>query len=79
MPLDVTSAEQYLDVNQGAESYNVSADSIYRWKRAGDFPKSVRIGKGVTRWRMSDLLVHEAHFSTGFIGFLPFPISFSVD
>ena len=45
----------FLSVDQVAERFAVSRDSIYRWKRNGDFPKAVKLGPGTTRWRLSDL------------------------
>lgn len=45
----------FLSVDQVAERFSVSKDSIYRWKRNGDFPKAVKLGPGTTRWRLSDL------------------------
>lgn len=57
----------YLSVGQVAERYGVSTDSIWRWKRTGDFPKPVRIGPNCTRWRLTDLLEHESTFRTCFV------------
>ena len=52
----------YLSVGQVAARYGVSTDSIWRWKREGDFPKPVRIGANCTRWRLADVLEHESTF-----------------
>lgn len=79
MPLDDTLPEQFLTVDQVASRYNTSTDSIYRWKRDGDFPKTVRLGKGTTRWRLSDLVDHEAQLSTCFAFSLTFSISFAAE
>ncbi|MDP3196931.1 AlpA family transcriptional regulator [Tabrizicola sp.] len=49
----------YLSVDQVAQRYGVSTDSIWRWKRQGDFPKAFAIGPNCTRWRLSDLIAHE--------------------
>lgn len=73
MPLD--QSERYLTVEQTAERYNVSTDSIYRWKREGDFPKPVHLSKGVTRWRLSDLLAYEATLQASFTTHLQAPVS----
>ncbi len=67
MPFDEAASEQYLTVDQVASRYNTSTDSIYRWKREGDFPKAVRLSKGTTRWRLSDLVAHEATLQCSFI------------
>jgi prophage regulatory protein len=56
----------YLSVDQVAERYGLSADTIWRWKRNGKFPASVRIGPNCTRWRMSDLIEHESRFQASF-------------
>ncbi len=57
----------YLSVQQVAERYNVSTDTIWRWVRKGAFPKRYRLGGGTTRWRMADLIEHEASFQVGMI------------
>ena len=64
----------FLTVSEVADRYSVSVDSIWRWKREGTFPAGVRLGKGCTRWRLSDLEEHErtlqACFAWSFGGFL---------
>ncbi|HHX90000.1 MAG TPA: AlpA family phage regulatory protein [Paracoccus sp.] len=50
----------FLSVDQVAERYGVSTDSIWRWKREGKFPAPVRVGSGITRWRLADLIEHES-------------------
>ena len=42
-------------------------------------PKPVKLSPGSTRWRLSDLIVHESQFSAGFIVFLPFPVTFAAE
>ena len=59
MNMTVQPETLYLSVDQVAQRYGVSTDSIWRWKRAGDFPAAVRIGPNCTRWRLSDILEHE--------------------
>ena len=49
----------YLNVEQVAERYGVSTASILRWRRDGDFPAPVKVGKGCTRWRLADLEEYE--------------------
>lgn len=49
----------FLSVEQVAARYSVSIDSIWRWKRKGEFPLAVKLSSNITRWRLSDLLVHE--------------------
>jgi prophage regulatory protein len=44
----------FLTVSQVADRYGVSTDSIWRWKRSGDFPAPVRVGPNCTRWREAE-------------------------
>lgn len=54
MTLQTTRA-RYLNVNDLAERYGVSAFTIYRWRSEGrDMPKAVKIGQAV-RWREEEL------------------------
>ena len=69
----------YLSVAQVAERYGVSTDTVWRWSRNGDMPKPMKLSPGSTRWRLSDLIDHEARFSVGFIVVVPFPISFAAE
>jgi prophage regulatory protein len=57
----------FLSVNQVAERYDVSTDSIWRWKRDGKFPSPVRVGPNCTRWRLSDLTEHDNTLQTCFM------------
>ncbi|MFP7572440.1 helix-turn-helix transcriptional regulator [Marivita sp. S2033] len=53
--MNATADNLYLSVDQVAKRFDVSKDSIWRWKRNGDFPKPVRLGGSTTRWRLSDI------------------------
>ena len=53
----------YLSVDQVAERFGVSTDSIWRWKRNGSFPAAVRVGPNCTRWRLSDVIEHESQMT----------------
>ncbi len=55
----------YLNVAQVAARYGVSSDTIYRWRRTGNFPKPLRVGPGSTRWRLTDLETHDSRLTTG--------------
>ncbi|WP_439156064.1 helix-turn-helix transcriptional regulator [Yoonia sp.] len=50
-----SSDNTYLSVGQLAERFACSVDSIYRWKREGDFPKGIKLGPGTTRWLLRDI------------------------
>ena len=56
----------FLTVDQVASRFGVSTDTIWRWKRSGDFPLAVKLSPGTTRWRLSDILAHEATFRACF-------------
>lgn len=65
--MTASSTAVYLSVGQVAERYGVSNDSIWRWKRDGEFPAPVRVGPNCTRWRMSDLIEHESQLQACFV------------
>ncbi len=44
-----------LTVEQIAERFSVSSDTIYRCKREGDFQKALKLGAGTTRWKLQDI------------------------
>ena len=35
--------------------FKVSPATIYRWIKEGNFPKSVRLGANMVRWKASDI------------------------
>ncbi|MBS0126552.1 helix-turn-helix transcriptional regulator [Thetidibacter halocola] len=57
----------YLSVKQVATRLGVSADSIWRWKRNGEFPEAVKLGGRTTRWRLTDIEAWEAARSACFL------------
>lgn len=56
----------YLTVAQVADRLGVSTDSVWRWKRNGDFPAAIKLSAGSTRWRLADVEAWEASRSTCF-------------
>ncbi len=48
-------SDTYLSVRQVGARLSVSVASVWRWTRTEDFPKPVRLSKGCTRWRSSDI------------------------
>jgi prophage regulatory protein len=62
----------YLSVDQVAARFGVSKDSIWRWKREGDFPAAVKLGGTTTRWRLSDIEDWEGRLACCFITSLDF-------
>ena len=60
-------AEVYRTVAQVADRLGVSTDTIYRWKRDGDFPKAVKLSRGTTRWRLSAIEAWENTCEVGFV------------
>lgn len=57
----------YLSVDQVAARFGVSKDSIWRWRRNGDFPKPKKLGGNTSRWRLSDIEEWESKCAVGFI------------
>jgi len=53
--------DRYFTDKQVAARYGVGKATIWRWAASRkSFPKPVKLGPGVTRWRLSELLVFEA-------------------
>lgn len=51
----------YLQDAQVAARYGVSRATIWRWANGNpDFPKSILLSAGCTRWRLEDLEAWEA-------------------
>ena len=48
-----------------AKMFGVAPGTIYRWMRAGHFPRCVRISPGSTGWRRSDVQAHLAALAEG--------------
>jgi prophage regulatory protein len=71
--VDITEFEaSFLTVEQVAAHYKVSAASIWRWKREGDFPAPFNVGRGCTRWRLADIENYDANLETCFVERLDF-------
>ncbi|WP_430471802.1 helix-turn-helix transcriptional regulator [Thalassospira lucentensis] len=45
----------FLSDKQLATRYNVARSTVWRWVQTRNFPKPVKLGKGCSRWRISDL------------------------
>jgi prophage regulatory protein len=69
MNIQFNPATMYLTVSQVAERLGVSTDSVWRWVRTDEFPKPYKIGPNCTRWKLSDVLEHEASFRVGMMLF----------
>ena len=53
-------AARYLDINDLADRYGISAATIYRWRSEGrDMPRALKIGNAV-RWRLEEVERWEA-------------------
>ena len=63
----MTQENLYLSVDQVAARFDVSKDSIWRWKRQGDFPAPVKLGGNTSRWRLADIEEWEAQLKCGLI------------
>lgn len=50
-----TNVENYLTIREVSESLKVSKSTLWRWIKAGLFPKPVHLGPKAVRWRVSDL------------------------
>lgn len=57
--------ERYLRDLAVAQRYGVSRQTVWRWAAQGMLPVPFKLSEGVTRWRMSDLIAHEASLPMG--------------
>jgi prophage regulatory protein len=52
---------RFLFAAQTGQRLGVSTSTVWRWaKERSDFPAPVKLGVGVTRWRVADLDAFEA-------------------
>ncbi len=58
--MNIASASLYASAEEVAVRFGVSKDTIWRWRREGDFPAPVRLGGRTSRWRLSDIEAWEA-------------------
>lgn len=62
--LAANKAEQLLTDNEVAALFKVSKQTIWRWiKTSEDFPKPLKVEKGSTRWRLSEVVAYEARMA----------------
>jgi prophage regulatory protein len=55
---------RFLSAAQTGRRFGVSTSTIWRWaKERPDFPAPVKLGLGVTRWRVADLDAFEARLN----------------
>jgi len=62
----------YLSVEQVALRYGVSKDTIWRWKRKGEYPAPVKLGRTTTRWRLAEIEEWEGQLVCGLVACLEF-------
>lgn len=55
----MTSPAAYLDAEALSVRYSVHVGTIWHWSKIGHLPAAVKLSKGCTRWRLSDLLEWE--------------------
>ena len=46
-------------VDEIAKHYGVCKATIWRWVKAGQFPKPIKLGIGLTRWNISEVMAWE--------------------
>lgn len=46
----------YMTIREVCEHYQVSEPTIYRWIRAGKFPKGESVGPRLRRWKREEIL-----------------------
>ncbi len=60
-----TDVRRYLSVASVARRYDVCVSTVWRWVKSRQFPTSVKISNGTTRWRIADLDGYDAGLGGG--------------
>ena len=47
--------QKYFSDKQTAGLYGVNRGTVWRWYNMGNFPAPIKLSKGCTRWKLSDL------------------------
>ncbi|MEM7472252.1 MAG: AlpA family phage regulatory protein [Pseudomonadota bacterium] len=52
--------EAFLSVDQIMRRYSIARATVWRWVKANsDFPEPVKLSRGTSRWRLSDLVAFD--------------------
>jgi prophage regulatory protein len=51
---------KWLSDQDVASRYGVSRITVWRWSKAGQFPKPRKLGANTTRWLASEIEAHDA-------------------
>jgi prophage regulatory protein len=57
----------YLNVKQVAARYDVSTETIWRWKQGGDFPRPYKLSASCARWRERELKEWESKLTVSLL------------
>lgn len=60
MSKHATPSRRYARDTEIAARYGISRNSVWRWAKEGRLPSTVKLGPGVTRWRLADIEQWEA-------------------
>lgn len=47
--------ERLYDVKEVSQAYGLGVSTIWKMAKEGTFPSPIRISRGITRWKKSDL------------------------
>ncbi|WP_431197562.1 helix-turn-helix transcriptional regulator [Shimia thalassica] len=59
-----SSQDRYLTDREVAKRFGVCRQTVWRWVKQSQFPEPLKFSVKVTRWRLSDLIAHEASLSS---------------
>ena len=65
--MNIPAQNHYLSVDQVAARFSVSKDTIWRWRRNGDFPAPRKLGGNTSRWRLSEIEEWEGQCRAGLV------------
>ena len=51
---------KFASVDELAARYGVNRSSLYKWVKAGEYPRPIKLGPRFTRWRREDVQRYES-------------------
>ena len=59
-PLDMgADAPVFVSVRSLAARYETAVNTVWRWVREGRYPKPIKLGPAMTRWRLDEVIQWE--------------------
>jgi len=53
--LEATSLDTFLTVKEVSAHVGIGVSTVWKFVRQGEFPRPIKIGQNITRWRLSEV------------------------